>query len=76
MNPFVMNLFDDPDGQVLINDDEQPSLWPSWLTVSAGWRVVHAEDILAGAREAAVAGQLARPVPSTRDDTDSPLATT
>lgn len=41
-----MNLFDDPDGRftVLINDEEQHSLWPSRMVVPAGWRVVHAED--------------------------------
>jgi uncharacterized protein YbdZ (MbtH family) len=41
-----MNLFDDPDGTfvVLVNDEEQHSLWPSRLEVPAGWRVVHGED--------------------------------
>lgn len=45
-----MNLFDDPDGTflVLINDEEQHSLWPEALAVPAGWRVVHG----AGTRQA------------------------
>jgi MbtH protein len=36
-----MNVFDDPDGifLVLVNDEEQHSLWPSSLDVPAGWRV-------------------------------------
>ncbi|MGC5015683.1 MbtH family protein [Streptosporangium sp. DT93] len=40
-----MNPFDDPDGifVVLVNDEEQHSLWPSKLAVPAGWRVVHGE---------------------------------
>ena len=41
-----MNPFDDPDASflVLVNDEEQHSLWPSRFTVPAGWRVVHGED--------------------------------
>jgi len=41
-----MNPFDDPEGRflVLVNDEEQQSLWPSRREVPAGWRVVHAED--------------------------------
>ena len=41
-----MNPFDDPDGRffVLVNDEEQHSLWPSHLAVPAGWRVAHGED--------------------------------
>jgi MbtH protein len=41
-----MNPFDDPDGRffVLVNDEEQHSLWPSHLAVPAGWQVVHGED--------------------------------
>lgn len=41
-----MNLFDDPDGSflVLINDEEQYSLWPCQLPVPAGWRSVFGED--------------------------------
>ena len=41
-----MNPFDDPDGTflVLVNDEEQHSLWPARISVPAGWRVVHGED--------------------------------
>ncbi|WP_410586693.1 MbtH family protein [Amycolatopsis sp. lyj-23] len=37
------NPFDDPDGTflVLINDEEQYSLWPQFATVPDGWRTVH-----------------------------------
>lgn len=47
-----MNLFDDPDGtfSVLVNDEEQYSLWPATLSVPAGWTTVHGED----SREACV----------------------
>jgi MbtH protein len=36
------NPFDDEDGQfsVLVNDEEQHSLWPVFAEVPAGWRVV------------------------------------
>jgi len=37
------NPFDDESGTffVLINDEEQHSLWPSFADVPAGWRIVH-----------------------------------
>ncbi|HEY0532493.1 MAG TPA: MbtH family protein [Actinoplanes sp.] len=37
-----MNPFDDPEGmfKVLVNDEEQHSLWPAELAVPAGWRAV------------------------------------
>jgi MbtH protein len=37
----VANPFDDPDGEflVLINDEEQYSLWPSATAVPDGWTV-------------------------------------
>ncbi|MFE6133967.1 MbtH family protein [Streptomyces sp. NPDC056437] len=40
------NLFDDADGRflVLVNEEEQHSLWPSFIEVPAGWRVVFGED--------------------------------
>jgi MbtH protein len=43
-----VNPFDDPDGifLVLINDEEQYSLWPGGLAVPAGWRIVHENDTL------------------------------
>lgn len=38
-----MNPFDDPDGTfvVLVNDEEQHSLWPAGFAVPAGWRMIH-----------------------------------
>ncbi|ACU72352.1 MbtH domain protein [Catenulispora acidiphila DSM 44928] len=41
-----MNPFDDPEGTflVLVNDEEQHSLWPAHLDVPAGWRGVHGSD--------------------------------
>ncbi|WP_320068806.1 MbtH family protein [Micromonospora sp. RTGN7] len=41
-----MNPFDDPDGTflVLVNDEEQHSLWPAGITVPSGWRSVFGED--------------------------------
>lgn len=41
-----MNPFDDPEGTflVLINDEEQHSLWPSGPTIPQGWREVHGKD--------------------------------
>lgn len=41
-----MNPFDEDDGifSVLVNDEEQHSLWPSKIPVPTGWRVVHADD--------------------------------
>jgi MbtH protein len=43
-----MNPFDAPDGTflVLVNADEQHSLWPARLAVPAGWRVVYGEDVV------------------------------
>jgi uncharacterized protein YbdZ (MbtH family) len=37
--------FDDDDGSffVLVNDEEQHSLWPTFADVPAGWRVVYGE---------------------------------
>jgi uncharacterized protein YbdZ (MbtH family) len=39
------NPFDDDSGSfcVLINDEEQHSLWPSFAEVPAGWRMVYGE---------------------------------
>jgi MbtH protein len=39
----VSNPFDDEDGTffVLVNNEDQYSLWPSFADVPAGWRVVH-----------------------------------
>lgn len=40
------NPFDDESGNffVLINDEGQHSLWPSFAAVPAGWTVVHGEE--------------------------------
>ena len=48
----VTNPFDDPDGTflVLVNDEEQYSIWPAFADVPAGWRTV----LPAGSRTAAL----------------------
>ncbi|GAA4071527.1 MbtH family protein [Actinomadura miaoliensis] len=40
------NPFEDPEGRylVLVNDEGQHSLWPSFADVPAGWAVVFGED--------------------------------
>ncbi|BCY11525.1 MbtH family protein [Actinoplanes sp. L3-i22] len=40
------NPFDDEDApfQVLVNDEEQYSLWPAAIDVPGGWRIVHDGD--------------------------------
>jgi MbtH protein len=42
----VTNPFDDQDGQflVLVNDEEQHSLWPSFAAVPAGWRTAYGPE--------------------------------
>ena len=42
----MTNPFEDPDGTylVLVNDEGQHSLWPSFVDVPAGWTVAHGED--------------------------------
>jgi MbtH protein len=42
----MTNPFDDEDGSffVLVNDEGQHSLWPSFAAVPTGWRVVFGED--------------------------------
>lgn len=46
------NPFDDANNRflVLVNDEGQHSLWPSFVAVPAGWRTVFGED----SREACV----------------------
>ena len=41
-NVLSNNPFDDPDGRflVLVNSEEQYSLWPTFAEVPAGWTVV------------------------------------
>ncbi|MEI5036430.1 MbtH family protein [Streptomyces sp. CA-278952] len=40
------NPFDDENGSflVLVNDENQHSLWPSFSAVPKGWTVAHRED--------------------------------
>jgi MbtH protein len=40
------NPFDDDNGTfyVVVNDEEQHSLWPVFAAVPAGWRMVFGED--------------------------------
>jgi MbtH protein len=42
----VTNPFEDEEGVylVLVNDENQHSLWPAFSAVPAGWAVVHGED--------------------------------
>ncbi|MEH0971247.1 MbtH family protein [Micromonospora sp. CPCC 205546] len=43
---MAVSPFEDPEGvfQVLVNDEQQHSLWPSAIPVPTGWRVVHGDD--------------------------------
>lgn len=47
------NPFDDEDGRffVLVNDEDQHSLWPTFSDVPQGWRVVFGEDSRAACLE-------------------------
>jgi MbtH protein len=49
----MTNPFEDPDGRyyVLVNDEGQHSLWPTFVDVPAGWTIAHEED----SREASLA---------------------
>ena len=49
----VANPFEDEDGVflVLVNDENQHSLWPAFRDVPAGWTVVHGEDTRANCLE-------------------------
>lgn len=42
----MSNPFDDQDGsyRVLVNDEEQHSLWPAAIEVPSGWREVFGPD--------------------------------
>ena len=42
----MTNPFDDEDATyvVLLNDEEQYSLWPGAIDIPAGWRIVHPAD--------------------------------
>jgi MbtH protein len=41
-----VNPFDNPDGEflVLVNDEGQHSLWPTFADVPPGWHVRHEKD--------------------------------
>ena len=41
----MTNPFEDPGGTylVLVNDERQYSLWPSFVEVPAGWAIAHGE---------------------------------
>ncbi|MCX2969344.1 MULTISPECIES: MbtH family protein [Streptomyces] len=43
---MAINPFDDPQGRflVLVNDEHQHSMWPSFAEVPDGWRPVFGED--------------------------------
>jgi uncharacterized protein YbdZ (MbtH family) len=47
------NPFDDEDGTfvVVVNDEEQHSLWPTFADVPAGWQVVFGEATRASCLE-------------------------
>ncbi|UKY54856.1 MbtH family protein [Streptomyces inhibens] len=49
----MTNPFENPESTylVLVNDEGQHSLWPSFVEVPAGWEVAHGED----SREACLA---------------------
>jgi MbtH protein len=42
----MTNPFDDPEGRflVLVNEEQQFSLWPAFAAVPAGWSIVFGED--------------------------------
>ncbi|TCP69853.1 MbtH family protein [Baia soyae] len=42
----MSNPFDEQSGTffVLLNEEGQYSLWPSWIEVPAGWKVVYGKD--------------------------------
>ena len=46
----MTNPFEHEDGTylVLINDEGQHSLWPSFIDVPAGWRIIHNSDTREG----------------------------
>lgn len=42
----MSNPFDDKDGKffVLVNEEGQHSLWPTFVNVPSGWRVTHGPE--------------------------------
>jgi MbtH protein len=49
----MTNPFEDENGvyHVLINEEGQHSLWPSFIEIPAGWTIVHASDSRAACLE-------------------------
>ena len=49
----MTNPFEDENGvyHVLVNDEGQHSLWPSFIAVPAGWTIVHGSDTRAACLE-------------------------
>lgn len=43
---MTTNPFDDEEGEffVLVNDEDQHSLWPTFAEVPSGWRVAHGPE--------------------------------
>jgi MbtH protein len=43
---MTVNPFEDPEGSflVLVNDEDQHSLWPAFAAIPDGWRTVFGED--------------------------------
>ena len=61
---MTTNPFEDPEGRylVLVNDEGQHSLWPSFAEVPAGWTVVFGADSRSPGRLPGVRrGELDRP---------------
>jgi MbtH protein len=50
---MATNPFEDEDGtyHVLINDEGQHSLWPTFVTVPGGWKIIHHSDSRAACLE-------------------------
>jgi MbtH protein len=46
MENQMTNPFEDPNGvyHVLVNDEGQHSLWPTFVQVPEGWTIVHKSD--------------------------------
>jgi MbtH protein len=53
MEDTVTNPFEDENGiyHVLVNDEGQHSLWPSFIDVPEGWTIIHKSDSRAACLE-------------------------
>jgi uncharacterized protein YbdZ (MbtH family) len=49
----IVNQFDDDNGTsfVLLNEEEQHSLWPAFAEIPAGWRVVYGQAARAACQD-------------------------